>query len=169
MLQLVLLVGELRDASLETDVGVARRLHLVVDDLDANGVVVLHLSHTGALLSEGLELDIGGGLDLGLCALDAGGDLVLLDAGVVAKTFELLVIGDAVVHDVDDVAEEGVWVFVDSFLELVGRADVVKTLLFAILMYVVEADANGVGLLVLDDGEDGLALGLERSLKGLSA
>jgi len=60
-------------------------------------------------------------------------------------------------------------VFVDSFLELVGRADVVKTLLFAILMYVVEADANSVGLLVLDDREDSLALGLERSLKGLSA
>ena len=108
MLQLVLLVSKLRDASLETDVRVARRLYLVVDNLDANSVVVLYLSYTGALLSKGLKLDIRGGLNLGLCALDAGGDLVLLDAGVVAKTFELLVIGNAVVHNVDDVAEEGV-------------------------------------------------------------
>jgi len=106
---------------------------------------------------------------LGLCALDACGDLFLLEASVVTKLFELLVMGDAVVHDVDKVAEDGVWMFIDGFLELVGSADVVKTLLFAILMDVVKADAYGVGVVVLDDGKDGLALGLECSLKGLSA
>ena len=59
--------------------------------------------------------------------------------------------------------------FVNGFLKLVGSADVVKILLFAILMDVVKADAYGVGVVVPDDRKDSLALRLECSLKGLSA
>jgi len=59
--------------------------------------------------------------------------------------------------------------FVDSFLKLVRSADIVKTLLFAILINVVKADAYSVSVVVLDDRKDGLALRLECSLKGLSA
>jgi len=59
--------------------------------------------------------------------------------------------------------------FVDSFLKLVRSTDVVKTLLFAILIDVVKANAYGVSIVVPDDRKDGLALRLKCSLKGLSA
>ena len=108
LLQLVLLICKLSDASLKTNVEVARRLYFVINNLNANSVVVLYLSYTGALLGKCFKVNISGGFNLGLCALNTCSNLFLLEASVVTKLFELLVIGNAVVHNVDKVAKDSV-------------------------------------------------------------
>ena len=59
--------------------------------------------------------------------------------------------------------------FVNSFLKLVRSVDIIKILLFTILIDVVKADVYSVSVVVLDNRKNGLALRLECSLKGLSA
>ena len=59
--------------------------------------------------------------------------------------------------------------FINSFLKLVRYADIIKILLFAILINVIKADVDSVSLLVLDNRENSLALRLKYSLKRLLA